>query len=68
MFSIAENLALLVPLFDIVLDDTIPEFTEGFVLYVGVDEARLDPRDLDIISVTNPLVLVYIDDNDRTSL
>ena len=35
------------------------------MLYVDVNEAGLDPRDRDIISVTNTLVLVSIDDDDR---
>lgn len=65
MFNVREQSLLLVPLFDIVEDDQLPEFTESFVLYLEVDEASLDPRDRDIISVINPLVLVYITDDDR---
>ena len=35
------------------------------MLYVEVDESRLDPRDKDIIDVMNTLVLVTIQDDDR---
>ena len=44
-------------------DDTEPEFTEGFVLYVEVDESSLDSRDVGRISIVNSVVLVSILDN-----
>ena len=54
-----------IPGSSLAIDDSEPEFTEGYVLYVEVDESRLDPRDKDIIHVMNTLVLVTIQDDDR---
>ena len=46
------------------LDDETSEVTEGFVLYIDIDESTLDPRDANRISVVNSVVLVLITDND----
>ena len=48
-----------------VLDDTEAEFTEGFVLFLEVAVEELDPRDRNSITVTNSLVLINIEDDDR---
>ena len=50
--------------------DSKPEFTEGFLLYLDIDESSLDARDRERLTagrirVINPLVLVLIKGNDR---
>ena len=59
------EIPVLIPGFSLPTDDTEPEFTEGFVLYVEVDESRLDSRDVGRISIVNSVVLVSISDDDR---
>lgn len=45
------------------VSDSIPEFTEGLVLSLEVDESSLDDRDRNRLKVLNPLVLVSIRSN-----
>ena len=50
--------------------DGLPEFTEGFLLYLDIDESSLDARDLERLQtgnfkVVNPLVVVSIPSSDR---
>ena len=60
-----QNGATLVPVHLLfVLDDTEPEFTEGFVVFLEVP-AAVGPSS---ITVSNSLVLINIKDNDRTLL
>ena len=61
-----EGSATLIPIPSLVVDDSESEFTEGFVLFLEVREGQLDPRDEDRITVSNSLVLINIEDNDRT--
>ena len=46
------------------IDDEMPEVIEGFLLYLEIDNSRLDSRDVDRISVENSVILVLINDND----
>ena len=57
---------IMVSIGSLVVNDTEAEFTEGFVLFMEV--LYPDPRDRGSISVTNSLVLIGIEDNDRMSL
>jgi hypothetical protein len=51
------------------LSDSLPEFTEGFLLYLDINERSLDARDLQRLQtgnfkVVNPLVVVSVPSND----
>ena len=53
--------------------DGLSEFTEGFLLYLDIDENNLDARDRERLQtgnfkVVNPLVVVSIPGSDRKSL
>lgn len=55
------------------VSDTEPEFTEGFLLYLEINESSLDTRDQERLRsgnfrVVNPLVLVSIESNGREHL
>ena len=55
------------------LSDSLPEFTEGFLLYLDINERSLDTRDLQRLQtgnfkVVNPLVVVSVPSNDRKCL
>lgn len=50
------------------VSDSIPEFTEGLVLYLEVDESSLDVRDRNRLRILNPVVLVSIRSNGRKQL
>ena len=55
------------------LPDSEPEFTEGLLLYLEIDESSLEPRDLERlqsgdIRIENGLILVSITGNDREEL
>ena len=51
------------------LADSLSELTEGFLLYLDIDESSLDARDLERLQtgnfrLINPLVLVSVPSND----
>ena len=45
--------------------DSLPEFTEGFVVYLKIDRSSLHESDRDRLQVVNPVVLVSIKNNQR---
>ena len=47
-----------------VIDDRIPELSEGFIYYLEVDRANTDRRDLERIQYMNRHILVTIKDDD----
>ena len=49
---------------DIVVPDSIPELSEGFIFYLEVDRANADPRDLSRIQYFNRQILAVIEDDD----
>lgn len=65
VFTLGADQPLLISIADLAVDDPDPEFTEGLVLYVEVDEIGLGQQ-VKLIDVVNRLVLVSIEDNDRT--
>lgn len=58
--SLAPSLVLLQ-----VLDDTVAEFTEGYILYLQLDLSSVNPRDVSRIQILNDVILVSILDNGK---
>ena len=46
------------------LSDSIPELSEGFIIYLEVDRANTDPRDLSRLQFLNRHILAVIEDDD----
>ena len=49
---------------NVVIADSIPELSEGFIIYLEVDRANTDPRDLSRIQFLNRHILAVIEDDD----
>lgn len=49
---------------NVVLADSIPELSEGFIIYLEVDRANTDPRDLSRLQFLNRHILAVIEDDD----
>ena len=49
---------------NVVLPDSIPELSEGFIIYLEVDRANTDPRDFSRIQFLNRHILAVIEDDD----
>ena len=51
----------------IVVQDSVAELSEGFIIYLEVDRANTDPRDLSRIQFLNRHILAVIEDDDGES-